>query len=406
MEVKLSDDRKKLFDELKQLTNTLEYSFYMRNLKMPISQIKQLIKFAKKGHSLELLNKTMTIPKSYIRLLDKLDDITVYPCLRGYPVVDFQMIEELETVVSLGLDTYMYQYYTSDVGDLLRKRLYKLLTSNINVTRDLDYANVEPEFASNYTMAIWNGYSKEMAGNLLFVVNENCQKEVIHAHNNGIDIRTLFDVDTIVKYKGIKINQVRDSKAYSEYHKAIQHNRQLCKNIHLLVNEGLDIKKHSHFLTTETKYPLKQYVFFIKYTKGEFYPDLNSDNSPYLQYLEHIGAIPKGSEIALNEALYMTGNSGYVSLIFYDELSKRAFNTLILKEIQFRFGIDTTQYEIIAEHMTTEAFQCILLGEDISTYLALHLKNELTPILLQLINGRSTPTLTSQIVAFRFLREI
>lgn len=385
MKTGITGDKETLYLELKSLTDDLTDNFYQRHCNLSKLQLRQLIKFAKKGHSLIPLNDMMTIPKVYFRLLDTLDDISEYPCLCNYKYLRIKPLEELEVVIARKLNDYMYKTYAHLINDNLRKQIYNLLVSNVDITKDVDYLNVEEDYAENYVRAIRKGYSKKIAGNLLFAVKWYFQDDVIRAYNQGVDVRKLFNMDLIIENGGRKFQRAHLYSDSTEYERTFHRNEKLASKFQILTRHNLDAKKYEGLLSLDLKYNQKYYIYFINLTNQDFVPDVESDNSPYLQYLEHIGAIEKDSELAKYEREHLANDYHYNSLTIAEPQVKDFHNKLILKEMAHKFNMNLDKYLDFSKHFTRYAFICVALGEDISTYLALNLGDNLNKILTKVI---------------------
>lgn len=404
MELTVEQKRIALFKELHSLTDDLSASFFKRNCNMPLIQIRQLIKFAKKGHSLDLISQVYEVPKTYIRLLDRLDDITPYPCLTNKGYLDLKILDELEMVLTNGLDDFMYRTYAHLINGSLRMSIYELLISGKNVTRDVDYPNIDTVLAENYVQAIKKGYNKSLAGNLLFAVLFYYQEEVLIAHKQGVDLKKLFKIDIITENKARPVNRALLISEMDEYDKVISRNNKIAKRIVDMITDGINVKQHEGMLYNNLYYPYEHYVRFIKYSKYNFVPDYTSKNSPYMQYLNYIGAVEKTDALCEHEAECLSNANVFTRVGLNDSAKLELIKRCVLKEIEYVMDRDLTPYYSLTNAINYQAIRCILLGEDVSSYLALNLGENLLKILIELIGRRRTKHLEDKIAGLSLLK--
>lgn len=357
-----------LIEELMEVSNDIQYRARDNVHNMSMNNIKKLIKFAKKGHSLQILQKTFSLPYSYYRLLTKLDDIKPYPCLYSRDTLSINLIDQLEIVLSKNLDDFMYRTYAHQLGSRVQRRLYALLLKGINVTRDIDYTKESMNYVSNYLNAIENGYNREFSMRYLYKVTEYYHDVVAKAYSSGVNIDMLYSSENDIEAteQNVKSNGIISLKAFDVF--------------------GLDLKKYEQFFYNGLNYPPSDYAYIIKRTEEHFIPNPTEDMHPYIQYLRRIN----GRDIdQLNEEYKVVLKEKNPSHGYDNTPVIEFFTKCALVEIEAREGIPTAKYDQYADRLSRNAMLCILLGEDIQTYYHLNLENEIESVFVSLYTDRN-----------------
>lgn len=375
----MDNKKQELFDKLKKLSTDVTPRFIEDNQNMPVSKLKQLVEFAKKGHSLRFFGGMYSIPNAYYRLLHRLDDITPYPCLTNVKYASKEMIEELERVLIGKYDDCMYRIYAHEIAEDVRRTLYRNLIRGKNYTRDVDYGEYNDFLSRNYLSALEAGYSKQFAGGLLCWFSSHYHNTLKIAYESGVDLEKVLNLQELR-------DRLKESPKMMFVYKGDKAHENLDR-LYNIIKRGFNPKKYEHYLLEGTVYPTMDYINLCIFTREQFIPKGNSNYKPYLQYLKHIG-LPDAKLLMEEERQTYSREYTYKNYQFENNPKVKAFmNKCILKEIEFVLGIPTEKYIKMADRIDDSDLLCIIAGEDIETYRSLNLGSSLRSIYRQLLDN-------------------
>lgn len=266
----------------------------------------------------------------------------------------------------------MYQTYAHKIEDNLRRELYKCLINNLNVTRDIDYIKCNKLYCENYVSAISNGYPKEFARRVLYLLEPVKHHGIYLAYQYGIDIDKCLNTEQMAKdFKELDDNATlrRDSRFYV---KADEIRELLCRS--------LNPKVFENYLMNDNIYPIMDYVEVARLTNGKFIPDSTSVHRPYIQYLQYLNAT--NIDDILEEELSASTeiHEDIRTEIKYNIPLRTVIIKGILAEIELLLGVQTSQYNQLADILSIEDVHCIIAKLDVFCYIAMRVPNSLPSV--------------------------
>ena len=349
---------------IQELNNWRELSPVELNIatKLPMTKIKKLIEFAKKGYNLDIFfrfTKTKTGDTPF-RLVQRYGDMSKYPFVSKMKVgcnYD-KCLNELEELLIRGLDTFMYEVYAHEIDECVRTTLYNLLREGRNHTRDFDYRKVTQKEQCSYLNAVTIGIPKDVAYHIMRHFQIHLHLRVYDLYRTGVDMKSIIDM----------------KNRYSVTDDSIVKLVEICKRFKLDMTKYIEV-------ATSRRTDMYQYLLVVKWTHERFIPDINSKFSPYMQYLISLG-IP---EQDLLESITYRNNQGEVRVYPYNHTE--ALIRFNLLEVCYYKGEDWRNYSSLLKRLDNLALKCIACGVDVISYFNLGIDQTLTEIFSSAING-------------------